>query len=83
MAKKKSEDELLKNIKFEDGLARLEEIIALMERGALDLDQSVRIFEEGARLYGALTEKLDGAEGRVKAVLEDFEGKTKLEDLNS
>ncbi len=37
-------------VKFEQAMARLETIVAELERGELPLDQSLRIFEEGIRL---------------------------------
>jgi len=74
----KKEDEL----KFEDGLAKLENILATLERGEIGLEEAIAYFKEGSALYGRLQEKLKSAEGEVKIVLEDFEGKLKTEDVN-
>ena len=39
-----------KEIKFEDALLRLEEIVEELEKGELSLDETLRIFEEGIRM---------------------------------
>lgn len=50
---------------FEENMGRLEEIVALLERGDAPLAGSLALFEEGARLVSACTEQLDGAEQKV------------------
>jgi len=36
---------------FEDALKRLEEIVALLEKGGLSLEESLSLFEEGVNLH--------------------------------
>ena len=38
---------------FEENMARLEEIVALLEKGDAQLSQSLSLFEEGTRLAAA------------------------------
>ena len=38
----------MEEIKFEKALKRLEEIVEKLEEGDLDLDQSLKLFEEGS-----------------------------------
>lgn len=59
---------------FEEGMSRLEEIVDAMERGELSLDESVKLFREGAALYKKLQEKLKSAEGEIKVILEESGG---------
>lgn len=80
MAKKEEEQQ---EIKFEEGLTRLEEIISILERGELGLEESIGYFREGSALYRSLQEKLGAADGEIKEVLEDFEKNLKLRDLQS
>ena len=50
---------------FEGSMARLEEIVSLLERGDAPLDQAMALFEEGAKLLRECTRQLDEAEQRV------------------
>ena len=38
------------SLKFEDCLARLEQIVAALESGNLPLEESLKVFEEGVAL---------------------------------
>ena len=58
MAAKKKPD-------FEGSMARLEEIISLLEKGEAPLEQAMALFEEGAKLLRECTRQLDEAEQRV------------------
>lgn len=53
---------------FEQAMARLEEIVRLLESGELPLDETVRLYEEGQRLRRFCEEKLNLAEKRIKMV---------------
>ena len=61
----------VKKPSFEEALGRLEEIVGLLERGECGLDQSMKLFEEGARLAGQCEEMLDKAEQKVNLLLAD------------
>ena len=50
---------------FEQSLARLEEIVRLLERGDAPLAESLGLFEEGAALLRACGKQLDEAEQKV------------------
>jgi exodeoxyribonuclease VII small subunit len=54
---------------FEGAVKRLTEIVQLLERGDLPLEESLRLFEEGVRLSRASQAKLDAAEMRVEQIL--------------
>ena len=51
----------VKKQSFEDSMARLEAIVAQLEKGECGLDQSLKLFEEGAKLAGQCEELLDKA----------------------
>jgi exodeoxyribonuclease VII small subunit len=51
---------------FEEALARLDEIVALLEGGQLPLDQSLTFFEEGVHLYQQCQRMLDSADLRLQ-----------------
>ena len=60
--------------KFEDALARLEVIVAELERGELSMDASLKIFEEGVRLSKQCMKGLEDAGKQVEILLQDSDG---------
>ena len=62
-------------VKFEEAVARLEAIVAELERGELPLDDSMRIFEEGIKLSKVCLKMLDDAERRVEILVKDKDGR--------
>jgi len=71
MAKKKDQPEK----SFEDALKRLEEVLESLEHGNLNLEESVRTFEEGVNLVRFCHGKLDEVERRVELLLKDEAGR--------
>jgi exodeoxyribonuclease VII small subunit len=57
---------------FEDGLARLEELVDALEGGELGLEQGVAHYQEGVELLAALQKQLVGAEARVEELTEQL-----------
>lgn len=50
---------------FEQTMARLEEIVGLLERGDAPLEESMVLFEEGTRLSALLHGMLENAEQKI------------------
>ena len=50
---------------FESALQRLEQIVAVLERGDASLNDSMKLFEEGSGLIRRCGEMLDAAEQQV------------------
>lgn len=63
------------NLKFEEALTRLEEIVKALEKGDLPLEDSLKIFEEGVRMSKSCLKMLDEAEKKVEILLGDKNGK--------
>lgn len=59
---------------FESAFARLEEIIAEIDAGELELDEALALFEEGVGLLRFTGQKLDEAELRVQRLLAEGDG---------
>ena len=71
--------------KFETALKKLEEVVRRLEGGELSLDESLKAFEEGVKLAGFCSAKLNEAEKRVELLLKQRNGtftreKFKLEE---
>lgn len=59
MAKKKS---------YEESMTRLEEIVNLLEQGALPLEESIKLFEEGTKLSTYCYKVLNDAEQKITVI---------------
>jgi len=55
---------------FEQSLAELEALVAKMEGGEQNLDESLRAFERGIALYRQCQSALEQADARVKLLLD-------------
>lgn len=52
-------------VSLDKALERLEAIADKLEDPALDLDEAVRLYEEGMRLYAECAKRLDAADLRI------------------
>ena len=59
---------------FEDNIARLEEIVSLLERGDAKLADSLKLFEEGTKLVNSCGKQLDEAEQKVVRLTKGADG---------
>ena len=59
---------------FESQMARLEEIVRLLERGEAPLNESMKLFEEGTKLSASLGKLLDKAELEVVKLMKGADG---------
>jgi exodeoxyribonuclease VII small subunit len=71
----------MSDIKFEDALLRLEQIVDRLEAGNLPLDESLTVFEEGVGLARRCARYLDDAEKRIELLTRDANGMLKTEPL--
>jgi exodeoxyribonuclease VII small subunit len=62
MAEKKSAD-------FEQSLGRLEELVDQMESGELSLEEMIKHFEEGSKLVGVCSKKLNEVEQKIEKLV--------------
>ena len=67
---------------FEEALARLEQIVSMLEAGKCGLDESLAAYEEGVSLVKYCHDTLNKAEQRVRILMENEEGEIKEEDFS-
>jgi exodeoxyribonuclease VII small subunit len=67
---------------FAEQLERLEEIVRRLEAEDLDLDDALRLFEEGVERLRQARERLAAAEAKVKQVVADHAGNLRVEDFD-
>jgi exodeoxyribonuclease VII small subunit len=60
---------MAKALTFAQQLERLEDIVRRLESPELDLDEALKLFEEGVEGVRAMRERLSSAEAKVKQVL--------------
>ena len=59
---------------FEENMARLEEIVGKLEKGDAPLSDSLKLFEEGAKLIAQCRTELDKAEQQVVKLMKGPDG---------
>jgi exodeoxyribonuclease VII small subunit len=74
----------LDKLTFEEALKQLEDIVARLESGRVELEDSIAIYERGAALKAHCERKLKDAEARIeKIVLGSGGAPTGLEKLDA
>lgn len=53
---------------YNDAMKRIEEIVAALEAGGTSLDETLKIFEEGAKLLKECQKELELAETRIDGI---------------
>jgi len=61
-------------IKFENAMNRLEHIVEELEKGELDIDKSLEIFEEGIKMSRVCSKKLNEAEQKIEQLTKNRKG---------
>jgi len=69
----------MSDIKFEDALERLEQIVDQLEAGELPLETSLKVFEEGVALARRCAKYLEEAEKRIELLTKDEGGLLKTQ----
>ena len=64
----------MSEMKFEKAMFRLEKIVEELERGDLDIDKSLEIFEEGIKMSRLCSKKLNEAEAKIENLTKDKKG---------
>ena len=64
---------------FEASMARLEEIVELLDSGELPLEDAMKIFEEGMKLSHFCSDKLNQVEKRIQVLTKQEDGNFQLE----
>ena len=54
---------------FEEALKSLETVVAKLESGETNLEESIRLFEEGMRLSALCQKRLDDADRKIEVLM--------------
>ena len=64
----------MSEIKFEKAMTRLESIVEELERGDLNIEKSLEIFEEGIKMSRVCSNKLNEAEAKIEKLTKGKKG---------
>ncbi len=67
-------DSDIKQMSFEAALKQLEEIVGKLERGDVELEQSIQIYERGEALKNHCSALLSAAESKIEKIRLSREG---------
>jgi len=69
---------MAKELKFEEMMKKLEQIVDELESGDMPLEESLKKYEEGVKLIQACRKRLDETKRKVEVLIKK-DGKTVLE----
>lgn len=72
-AQKDVQADALENKTFKEGLDELEQIVRSLESNQLELEESIKGYEHGVALLGALKKRLDDAQQKVTCCMGELE----------
>ena len=58
-----------KQVNFEKELKRLQEIVSKMQSDDIELDESLKLYEEGQKIIALLNEELKNAEEKIENIV--------------
>ena len=64
----------VETLSFETALKELEDIVARLEQGEVDLEDSIALYERGQALKAHCEKKLKAAEGRLEKIVAGGQG---------
>ncbi|MGR3454860.1 exodeoxyribonuclease VII small subunit [Pseudooceanicola sp.] len=67
-------DQPVDQMSFEEAMKELEAVVGKLERGDVPLDESIALYERGAKLKARCETKLKEAEEKVAAITLDAQG---------
>ena len=70
----------VEKLSFEESMSLLEELVKKLEGGNLDLDESLKVYENAVALREHCRKILDESDRKVQAIMETASG-TKKEDF--
>ena len=71
------------SMKLEDAMRRLDEVVAALDREQGDLEQALKLYEEGVRLVRICHERLQDAERTVRILKLNADGEITEEPMRA
>ncbi len=74
---------MAKGKSFEESIGELETIVSSLEKGELELDEALKLFDRGIKLSKSCQDILDKAEQKVTVLTREEDGSISEEPLDS
>ena len=72
-----------KDMTFEDAIRELEKIATSLENEKIDLDESLKLYEEGVKLVRYCNKLIESAERKIKVLSLSSDGELEDKDFQS
>jgi exodeoxyribonuclease VII small subunit len=76
-------DKPIKDLSFEDALAELETIVRQLESGDAPLEESITLYQRGAKLKAHCESKLKNAQLKVEKIVLEADGQASTEPFDA
>lgn len=74
--------ENVEEMSFEESIGALEELVKKLEDGGIDLDESLRIYEQAVALRDHCRAILEDGERRIRKIMENADGTVREENFD-
>ena len=64
----------MSKLSFKQSMKRIDEILDLLERNEIELEEAVKLFEEGLKLVNDCDHQLNSFKDKINSLMKDYEG---------
>ena len=64
----------MNKLSFKQSMKRIDEILDLLERNEIELEEAVKLFEEGLKLVNECDSQLNSFKDKINSLMKDYEG---------
>ena len=64
----------MNKLSFKQSMKRIDEILDLLERNEIELEEAVKLFEEGLKLVNDCDQQLNSFKDKINNLMKDYEG---------
>ena len=70
----KGEMKMNSQLSFKQAMKRIDEILDLLEKNEIELEEAISLFEEGLKLVNSCDQQLNGFKLKMDELMSNFEG---------
>ena len=64
----------MSKLSFKQSMNRIDEILDLLEKNEIELEEAVKLFEEGLKLVNECDNQLNSFKDKINNLMKDYEG---------
>ena len=61
-------------LSFKQSMKRIDEILGLLEKNEIELEEAIQLFEEGLKLVNDCDQQLNGFKDKINKLMKEYEG---------